>query len=146
MRKVIATQHFFEFPDLNSEIDGIYFVSNRHKKSNTIWCWTFCIEGGFEQLNAARMSAAGDGSTEPNLYFCPVGRNANESVLPCSNTGKAVLSECPVDTRYQPGFSAEKRIRPPPPQKDQSFWIGLFSIVLRKVNLTFPFLCAIFGK
>ena len=83
MRKVIATQHFFEFPDLNSEIDGIYFVSNRHKKSNTIWCWTFCIESGFEQLNAARMSAAGDGSTEPNLYFCPVGRNANESVLPC---------------------------------------------------------------
>ena len=49
MRKVIATQHFFEFPDLNSEIDGIYFVSNRHKKSNTIRCWTFCIEGGFER-------------------------------------------------------------------------------------------------
>ena len=33
MRKVIATQHFFEFPDLNSEIDGIYFVSNRQKKA-----------------------------------------------------------------------------------------------------------------
>jgi len=32
MRKVIATQHFFEFPDLNSEIDGIYFVSNRQTK------------------------------------------------------------------------------------------------------------------
>jgi len=38
MRKVIATQHFFEFPDLNSEIDGIYFVSNRHKTANTLWC------------------------------------------------------------------------------------------------------------
>ena len=29
-------------------------------------------------LNAARMSAAGDGLTEPNLYFCPHrGKNAN---------------------------------------------------------------------
>ena len=28
------------------------------------------------------MSAAGDGSTEQNLYFCPVGRNANESCHP----------------------------------------------------------------
>ena len=28
------------------------------------------------------MSAAGEGSTEPNLYFCPSGRNVNESVLP----------------------------------------------------------------
>jgi len=42
----------------------------------------FCFGDGFEQFNAARMSAAGDGSTEPNLYFCPLGRNANESVLP----------------------------------------------------------------
>jgi len=25
----------------------------------------------FERSNAARVSAAGDGSTEPNLYFCP---------------------------------------------------------------------------
>ena len=35
------------------------------------------------------MSAAGEGSTEPNLYFCPMGRNANESVLPCSTIRKA---------------------------------------------------------
>ena len=35
---------------------------------------------GLEQSNAARMSAAGDGLTEPNLYFCPKDRNANESL------------------------------------------------------------------
>ena len=29
----------------------------------------FCAEEGFEQLNAARVSAAGEGWTEPNLYF-----------------------------------------------------------------------------
>jgi hypothetical protein len=39
------------------------------------------LEGGFENLNAARMSAAGEGSTEPNLNFYPLGKNANESVL-----------------------------------------------------------------
>ena len=43
MRKVIATQHFFEFPDLNSEIDGIYFVSNRQQK-------TRCFASGLLQL------------------------------------------------------------------------------------------------
>ena len=32
-----------------------------------------------ENLNAARVSAAADGSTEANLNFCPKGRNANES-------------------------------------------------------------------
>ena len=85
MRKVIATQHFFEFPDLNSEIDGIYFVSNRHKTANTFRCWLFCFaqRKGFEQSNATvRRTVARDGLTEPNLYFCPLGRNANESVLP----------------------------------------------------------------
>jgi len=43
MRKVIATQHFFEFPDLNSEIDGIYFVSNRHKKTNPFGLVFLCV-------------------------------------------------------------------------------------------------------
>lgn len=32
MRKVVARQHFPEFTDLNHEIDGIYFVSNRQLK------------------------------------------------------------------------------------------------------------------
>ena len=36
---------------------------------------------GREQFNAVRMSADGKGSTEPLLYFCPEGRNANESRL-----------------------------------------------------------------
>ena len=53
------------------------------EKRHTVWCVSFLLCGdGFEKLNAARVSAAGEGWTEPNLYFCPPGRNANESVLP----------------------------------------------------------------
>ena len=52
MRKVIATQHFFEVPDLNSEIDGIYFVSNRQAKNTIRLDGVFCLVkkkgGGFE--------------------------------------------------------------------------------------------------
>ena len=34
--------------------------------------WTFFLAiDRFERLNAARTSAAGDGLTEPNHYFCP---------------------------------------------------------------------------
>ena len=34
------------------EYANIYLVQYCHKKSNTIRCWTFCIDGGFEQFNA----------------------------------------------------------------------------------------------
>ena len=40
---------------------------------------SFLQEEGFEQLNAARMSAAADGLTEANLYFAK--QNANKSLL-----------------------------------------------------------------
>ena len=43
----------------------------------------FCVEVRIRKSNTARMSAAGEGWTEPNLYFRPLGGNANESVLPC---------------------------------------------------------------
>ena len=40
------------------------------------------ISQGLEHQNAARMSAAGDGSTEPHICFRPFpGENANESLL-----------------------------------------------------------------
>ncbi len=35
---------------------------------------------GLEKSNVARMSATGEGWTEPNIYFCPLGRNVNESL------------------------------------------------------------------
>ena len=35
---------------------------------------------GLERSNAAQMSAAGDGSTEPNLYPLPIGADVNESL------------------------------------------------------------------
>ena len=47
---------------------------------------------GLEQLNAARMSAAGDGLTEPNLYLLPVGADVNESLPVCSKLLIYVLS------------------------------------------------------
>ena len=41
---------------------------------------------GLEHQNAARMSAAGDGSTEPHICFRPFpGENANESLLAYQN-------------------------------------------------------------
>ena len=43
----------------------------------------FAKRKGLERLNAARTSAAGDGSTEPNLYFAPQEQNANESLPVC---------------------------------------------------------------
>ena len=40
---------------------------------------------GFEDFNATVLwTVAGDGSTEPNLCFCLVGRNANESLILCA--------------------------------------------------------------
>ena len=48
--------------------------------TNTIWCWSFFIDDDrFEDLNAARMSAAGDGWTEPILNFDHEDQNANKS-------------------------------------------------------------------
>ena len=41
--------------------------------------FVFLREEGFEQLNAARTSAAADGLTEANLYFA--NQNANKSLL-----------------------------------------------------------------
>ena len=35
-----------------------------------IWSFWYPERKGLEKINAARMSAAGDGLTEPNLYFC----------------------------------------------------------------------------
>jgi hypothetical protein len=59
----------------------------------------FVVVDGFEKSNAARMSAAGGGSTEPNLNFHSLlgNENANESVLPC-------WTFC----RNRRGFSASK--------------------------------------
>ena len=45
----------------------------------------FCLLG-LEHQNSARMSAAGDGSTEPHICFRPFpGENANESLLAYQN-------------------------------------------------------------
>ena len=33
----------------------------------------------FEDLNATRASVAGEGWTEPNLYFCPLDKNEIKS-------------------------------------------------------------------
>ena len=41
----------------------------------------FIAQLGLEESNAARVSAAGEGWTEPNINSCPKGRNANESHL-----------------------------------------------------------------
>ena len=41
---------------------------------------------------------------------------------------KAALSECPVDTCNRRGFSAEKRIRPPPPQ-DLKLWLQVLFFI-----------------
>ena len=58
----------------------------------------FCLrELGLERLNAARMSAAGDGWTEPSNYFSSLDakKNANESNKGFTN--KAVSSSQPVN-------------------------------------------------
>ena len=39
---------------------------------------------GFEQLNAARMSAAGEGWTEPNLNFHPIKGMKMQTNTACS--------------------------------------------------------------
>ena len=49
------------------------------------------------------MSVAGEGLTEPHLYFAPEGQNANRIHPP----------QLYID-RNRRGFSAEKRIHPPP--------------------------------
>ena len=52
-------------------------ASSSKKKDHSIeWSFFLAIDR-FEDLNAARVSAAGDSSMEPNLYFCPC-RGKNE--------------------------------------------------------------------
>jgi len=58
-------------------------VYTNNKKPDTQWVSGFLVKRRFEQSNAARMSAAGDGWAEPNHNFHPPqeDENANESLL-----------------------------------------------------------------
>ena len=86
MRKVIATQHFFEFPDLNSEIDGIYFVSNRQHETTIVIrtprCWTTMVVFVFALQMAAFSS---------RTFLIQLDTDFQTPENPCRNSEKCAI-------------------------------------------------------